>query len=32
LLAWRETRYFNDEERAAFALVEAETLISDAGR
>jgi AhpD family alkylhydroperoxidase len=29
LPAWRETHYFNDKERAAFALVEAVTLISD---
>ena len=29
LPAWRETQYFNDKERAAFALVEAVTLISD---
>lgn len=29
LPAWRETKYFNDKERAAFALVEAVTLISN---
>lgn len=29
LPAWRETQYFNDKERAALALVEAVTLISD---
>lgn len=29
LPAWRETQYFNDKERAGFALVEAVTLISD---
>jgi alkylhydroperoxidase family enzyme len=28
LPAWRETQYFNEKERAAFALVEAVTLIS----
>jgi alkylhydroperoxidase family enzyme len=29
LPAWRETQYFNGRERAAFALVEAVTMISD---
>jgi alkylhydroperoxidase family enzyme len=29
LPAWRETKYFSDKERAALALIEAITLISD---
>ena len=29
LTAWRESQYFNDEERAALALIEAVTLIAD---